>query len=392
MSDGVSLGTIAGLQVRANWSVLVLLWLFAWSLASTLPGTVPGYHTGAYWVAGIVGAVVLLASLLAHELTHAVVARHAGMTVASVTLWMFGGVTRIEGDVKNPRTEFWIAFSGPLTSLLLSALFAGLAEGMHAAAVAPVAVAVAWWLSGVNLVLAVFNLLPGAPLDGGRILQSILWRRYGDKTRAAVGAARAGRLLAFCLIGLGLVEFVTRSIVSGVWLAFIGWYLLAVAREEEARVLSQQALTGVRVADVMSANPRTAPGWISVADFIEKYLLGDRHSAYPVEASDGSVTGLITLSQLRGVPASRRANTLIGDVAIPLNRVVTARPEEPVTVLLRRVPSITDGRVLVVDQGRVVGIVAPADIAKVIETRGWPAGPPNATPTGETPEAPGSGR
>jgi Zn-dependent protease len=122
MSDGIPLGTIAGLPVRANWSVLVLLWLFAWSLATTLPQTVPGYHTRDYWVAGVIGAVVLLMSLLAHEATHAVVARRAGMEVSSVTLWMFGGVTRIEGEAQTPRTQFWIAFSGPLTSLLLSAI------------------------------------------------------------------------------------------------------------------------------------------------------------------------------------------------------------------------------------------------------------------------------
>ncbi|MBV8348618.1 MAG: site-2 protease family protein, partial [Mycolicibacterium sp.] len=342
---------------------------------------------------GVIGAVLLLASLLAHELTHAVVARRAGMKVSSVTLWMFGGVTRIEGDVKNPRTEFWIAFSGPLTSLLLAVLFAGVAEGLHAGAAAPLAAAVAWWLSGLNLLLGLFNLLPGAPLDGRRILQSILWRKYGDKTRAAIGAARAGQVLAFCLIALGLLELVTRSdVVSGVWLAFIGWYLLIVARQEEAAVLSQQALTGVRVADVMSANPRTAPGWISVADFIENYLLGDRHSAYPVEAPDGSVTGLITLSQLRGVAPSRRSSTLVRDVAVPLDRVATASPDEPVTALLQRVPSITDGRVLVVDRGRVVGIITPADIAKVIETRELAAGSANAAPAGETPEAPGSAR
>ena len=142
MSDGIPLGTIAGLPVRANWSVLVLLWLFAWSLATTLPQTVPGYHTRDYWVAGVIGAVVLLMSLLAHEATHAVVARRAGMEVYSVTLWMFGGVTRIEGEAQTPRTQFWIAFSGPLTSLLLSAIFAGAAASLRAVAAAPLAVGV----------------------------------------------------------------------------------------------------------------------------------------------------------------------------------------------------------------------------------------------------------
>jgi len=228
---------------------------------------------------------------------------------------------------------------------------------------------VAWWLSGVNLLLALFNLLPGSPLDGGRVLQAILWRRYGDKTRASLGAARAGRVLGIVLIALGLVEFLTRSLLSGVWLAFIGWFLLTVAREEEAQVLNQQSVDGVRVADVMSPNPRTAPGWISVADFIENYLLGERHSAYPVEASDGSVSGLITLSQLRRVPPSERASTLVRDAAIPLDQVTTAAPDEPATALPQRLHSIPGGRVLVVDGDQVVGIVAPSDITKPIEAR-----------------------
>ena len=241
MSDGIPLGTIAGLPVRANWSVLVLLWLFAWSLATTLPQTVPGYHTRDYWVAGVIGAVVLLMSVLAHEATHAVVARRAGMEVSSVTLWMFGGITRIQGEAQTSRTQFWIAFRSTHQPSAVSH-FCGVAASLRAVAAAPLAVGVAWWLSGVNLLLALFNLLPGAPLDGGRVLQAILWRRYGDKTRASLGAARAGRVLAIGLIALGLVEFLTRSLLSGVWLAFIGWFLLTVAREEEARVLTSSPL------------------------------------------------------------------------------------------------------------------------------------------------------
>jgi predicted transcriptional regulator len=172
------------------------------------------------------------------------------------------------------------------------------------------------------------------------------------------------------LIALGLVEFLTRSVVSGVWLAFIGWFLLTVAREEETQVSSRQSLVDVHVADVMSANPSTAPGWISVADFIENYLLRERHSVYPVEAPDGSVTGLITLSRLRGIAPTARASTLVCDAAIPLDQVATAAPGEAVTALLQRATSTTGGRALVVDGGRVVGIIAPADIAKAIEVRG----------------------
>jgi len=370
MSEHIGLGKVSGFPVSVHWSVLVILWLFTWSLASTLPHAAPGYSTAAYWLGGVIGAVVLLASLLAHELTHAVVARRAGITVSGVTLWMLGGIASLGSEAKTPKTEFRVAVSGPVTSLALAALFAGAAAGLHAFGVAPIVVGVASWLSGINLLLGLFNLLPGAPLDGGRILRAYLWRRHGDPVRAAVGAARGGRILGFILIGLGLLQFVVGSLVGGVWMAFIGWFLLTAARTEEHQVLARQSLAGVRVADAMTAHPRTAPGWITVEDFIHRYLLGDRHSAYPVEGPDGSITGLITLTQLRAVAPEARATTLVRDAAIPLHQVPTAAPHEPLTALLERLAPNTGARVLVVDAGHVVGIITATDVARLIDVRG----------------------
>ncbi|MGE5698272.1 MAG: site-2 protease family protein [Candidatus Sericytochromatia bacterium] len=369
MDGGLPLGKIAGFPVSAHWSVLVILWLFTWSLAATLPGVAPGYTAGAYWLAGACGAAVLLGSLLAHELTHALVARRVGVRVVDIKLWLFGGIARLEGDASTPRTAFWIAASGPAVSLGLAAAFAGVASGLHAAGTADIVVAVAWWLAAINLVLGLFNLLPGAPLDGGRILRAYLWRRHGDAVRAAVGAARAGKVVAYGLIGLGLVEFLLGSIVGGAWLAFVGWFLLTASRGEETAIQTRQSLTGVSVADVMTARPHSAPGWISVEEFIHRYLLGDRHSSYPVEDSDGRITGLITLTQLRNVAPEQRTATLIRDVAVPLDQVPTAEAHEPLTALLDRLAPVAGTRALVVEAGQVVGIVTASDIARVIDVR-----------------------
>ena len=233
MDDGIPLGRVAGFPLTVHWSVLVILWLFTWSLAASLPDVAPGYSRAAYWLAGAVGGAVLLASLLAHELTHAIVARRAGVEVVGVKLWLFGGIARLGGEARTPRTAFWIAASGPATSLGLAALFACLTVGLRAVGAPDIVVSVASWLAAINCVLGVFNLLPGAPLDGGRILRAYLWRRHGDAVRAEIGAARAGRILALILIGLGLLEFLAGSLVGGVWMAFIGWFLLMAAREED---------------------------------------------------------------------------------------------------------------------------------------------------------------
>ena len=369
MADGIPLGKVAGFPLTAHWSVLVIMWLFTWSLAATLPATAPGHSSSAYWLAGACGAAVLLASLLAHELMHAVVARRAGVKVRGVKLRLFGGIARLGSEAKTPQTEFRIAVSGPATSLALAAVFASAATGLRAVGTTDLVVAVAWWLAAINLILGLFNLLPGAPLDGGRILRAYLWRRHGDTTRAAVGAARAGRFVAYGLIGIGLLEFFAGSVVGGVWMAFIGWFLFTAARDEEIWVRTRQSLAGVSVDKVMTARPHTAPASISVEDFIQRYLLGDRHSAYPVESPDGSITGLITLAQLRDVAPDKRATTLIRDAAIPRDRVPTAEPHELFITLLERLAPTADRRALVVDSGRVVGIVTASDITRLIEVR-----------------------
>lgn len=368
MRDAIPIGRIAGFPVNVHWSVLVILWLFTWSLASTLPGSVKGYSHGAYWLAGACGALVLLASLVAHELAHAVVARRAGVSVGSVTLWLFGGVTTLGGEAKTPKAAFRIAIAGPATSLALAAIFGGLVAALSTVGAAPIVVGVASWLAGINLLLGLFNLLPGAPLDGGRVLRAFLWRRHGDSVRASIGAAHAGRVVAFILIGLGLAEFLLGGMVGGVWLAFIGWFIFAASREEETRISTQQMFSGVRVTDAMTARPHTAPGWITVDDFVQRYVLGDRHSAYPVVDPSGAVTGLITLRQLRDVAPGRRATTTVAEVAQPLHEVPSGAPQEPLTALLERMaPAGPRSRALVFEGGQVVGIVTPTDVARLIE-------------------------
>jgi len=369
MESGIPLGRLAGIPLSAHWSVLVILWLFGWSLADSLPSMAPGHSAGIYWLAGLSGSVVLVLSVFAHELTHALVARRYGVEVHGIKMWLFGGIAQLDSEAKDARAEFRIAASGPATSLALAGVFGVAAAALRSVPNADVASAVGWWLAGINVVVGLFNLLPGAPLDGGRILRAYLWKRHGDAERAAMQALRAGRILAYILIGTGLFEFLRGILVGGVWLVFIGWFLLSAARAEEMTRRTRRALSGLSVADVMTAHPHTAPGWISISEFIERYLLGDRHSAYPVEDRNGNITGLITLRQLRSVAPESRVRTLVCDAAIPRDRVPETNVHESITGLLGRLDPACGSRALVVDAGQVVGIVTAEDIIRLVDVR-----------------------
>lgn len=370
MRDSVRLGRVAGFPVAVNWSVLVILLLLAWSLADgVLPTSVPGQTTTAYWMAGVTGAFLLLCSLMAHELAHAIVATRSGLEVDGVTLWMFGGVATLRGEPKTPGADFRIAAVGPATSIGLGVAFGALWLALDAVGVGGLPVAVAGWLASINIVLAVFNLIPGAPLDGGRILRAALWRRGGDRYRAAVTATSVGQVVAYFLVGLGLLNFLAGNPVGGLWLMMIGWFVLSAARAEYAATVAESFLSGVNVGDLMSTPVDTGSSGLTVQDFVNHYVLGGRHSAYPVVGPVGEVEGLVTLEQLRRVPPAERSSTPVRSVAVPLGHVAVFAPADPAEELLTRVTRESGNRALVFDRGRLVGIVTPADVTRVLETR-----------------------
>lgn len=370
MKEHVRLGRVGGIAVGVNWSVFVIFGLVVWALAG---GRLPLEHpeVSQVWrVAAALGAgIVFFLSLLAHELSHAFVARRNGVEVEGITLWMFGGVARLEGEANDAGAEFRIAAVGPAVSIVLGAVFlalTSLAAASELSGDAAVVESMLRWLGVINIVLAVFNLMPGAPLDGGRILRAVLWRWRGDRQRAAVLAARAGRIFGFLLVALGFLEFISTSGIGGLWLVFIGFFLVVAATAEEQHAKLNTVLADVHVADVMASDPVTVPADTPVPEFIDNYVMRHHFSGYPV-MDGGRVRGLVTLNRIKSVPAARRAELTVGDIACSMDDLPVARSHEPLPDLLPRLSGCADGRAIVLDDDHLVGIVSPTDIARRIE-------------------------
>lgn len=372
MRATLPLGRVAGVPVGLHWSVLGIVVLLVVVLSARLPVLLPGRDGVSYLLVAILAAGLFVLSLLAHEMAHAVVARRNRIKVDGVTLWLLGGVARLRGEALTPGAEFRIAAVGPATSLLVGVVFGVLAWLASVASVTALVVTVLAYLAWINVVLAGFNLIPAAPLDGGRILRSAVWAWRGDRLTATIWSTRAGRVLGFALIALGLVDAITglTGATGGLWWVLIGLFVVTMAGAEEQQARTGAALAGTRVRDVMTPHPDTAHGDRTVAAFLHEVALHRRHSAFPLLDDAGRVQGLVTLNRLRAVPADRRDSTPLRDVACPPRDIPLAEPDEPLSGLLPRLGGCADGRALVMSDGVLVGIVSPSDVSHAVALRG----------------------
>lgn len=387
MNQGVLIARLAGVRIRAHWSVLVIAALLTWGLGSgIIPLAVPGTPPPLAWITAAVGAVLLIVSLTAHELAHSIVARRRGLPADEITLWIFGGVSHIQGDWKSPRTELLVAAAGPAVTLLIAGLCFSLSWLLVVAAAPDLVVLLAQWLAAVNALLLVFNLLPAFPLDGGRILRSALWARRHDRARATLTAARVGRVFAYLIVALGMADILLTADFGGLWLMIIGWFLATTARSEERGEQVRNSLAGARVAEVMSVNPRTVPSWVTVDLFINHYAAGTGLTAFPTNGLDGRVDGLVTANALRRVPPGQRSTRRATEVMIPIAQAPVTRPDELITELLTRVGRQSEGHALVFDGDKLVGVISPSDIGRRLRF-GVPQPPPLSVPSPGLPPA-----
>ena len=349
------LGRVAGIPVGVHWSLLVIAALLTTSLAgSMLPSVLPNAD-GSYWAAAILAAGLFFASILAHELAHSLLARHYGQKVDDITLWALGGVSRLGSEAPTPRAEGMVAVVGPATSAALGGMFLGAGALLrvlttHNSLLAVVLV----WLGVINLVLAVFNLLPGAPLDGGRVVSAVLWARSGDRRRAQIGAAKAGRVLGGALIALGAVNVLFGVGFGSLWTMLIGWFVLEASRAEEQAARVSLSFDGRTVRDLMTAAPPEVPEWLTVGDVRASVPAPPAHQhTIVLRAYDGSVRSTVAVDLVRRLPAEVQ----LREVARP---AVVAAPDAPVMSTLQDSGPI--GAIVVMDGSQVLGVIGPDEL------------------------------
>ncbi|GII21517.1 site-2 protease family protein [Planosporangium mesophilum] len=369
MGQTLRLGRVAGIPVGVHWSVLVIMALLVQGLAtSVLPTSAAGQPAWAYWTMAVAAAVLFLVSLLAHELAHALVARRYGIRVQRVTLWLLGGVAELTDEAPHARADLFVAAAGPLTSVLAGAAFAGSAVVTTVAGAPAVLTAALIWLALINGVLAIFNLLPGAPLDGGRVLRAVLWRVRGDRDRASLAAARAGHGLGLVLVMAGLAEVLFTGRLRGLWMALVGWFLVSAATAEEAGARYRSMLGQVPVREVMNPYPLSGNPEQSVGDFARTVASRAHHRAFPLRDWYGRPAGVVRLADVARVPADARERT-------PLSQVATQPDQVPVVSASRPAAEIAPalaryGLVLVVEDDLLVGVVSEADMVRATELAG----------------------
>ncbi len=368
MIAGIRIARLFGFEIRLDLSWFVVFLLVFWTFAQgVFPSRVPGYSSAVYSTMALVGAILFFGSVLMHELAHSAVARARGIPVEGITLFIFGGVARVRSDVENPKDEFLITVVGPLSSAVIGLVLLAFARvGTHWGVTDSVT-GVADFLSLANFMLAGFNLIPGFPLDGGRLFRSLVWYVSKDLRKATRWASYTGRGFGLLLIGYGILNLFWGGLVAGMWLIFIGWFLAQAAEASYRQLILRRILEGVQASEAMTRAPETVRPELTLRDLVDEYFLRRRYSSFPVEDDDGNLLGLITLTQVKKVERERWPTTRVGDVMMPVSGAVIVRSRDTLAEVLAKLESEGVGRALVVDNGRLEGVISNADVAQWLD-------------------------
>jgi Zn-dependent protease/CBS domain-containing protein len=365
---GITLGQVRGIPIRIDASWLVIATLIVWTLSvAYFPNVVPGLDRALYWLAGSIAALCFFGSVLLHELSHCLVAIRAGLPVRSVTLFIFGGVSEITAEPPSPKVEFWMAAAGPAASFAIAALVYGIAwlVDLTASPGARTTLLQAGlgYLAAINLLLGLFNLVPGFPLDGGRMLRAGLWHWQGNLTKATRWASVGGKIVAALLMGVGAVVLLNGGVVAGLWYGFIGLFLWQAADTAYTQLQLTQGLAGHQVGEVMTRPAVAVPAELTLSAFIDEFVFRQRHSGYPV-VEGGRPVGLITVQLVRDVPQVRWRESTVRTVMTPLSQPLLA--SDDLSVAVQRLTEAGVSQFPVVSQGQLIGVISFTDLAMVL--------------------------
>ena len=363
--SGIKIGQVFGIPIFLHLSWILIFGLITYSLVDEYGARYPQWTSGQLWSLGVITSLLFFGSVLFHELSHSAVARHYRIPVASITLFFFGGIASITRDPDSAGQEFLMAAAGPASSYVLAGAFWLLAQATPNDSMPN---ALATWLAGTNALLATFNLLPGFPLDGGRVFRSVVWgitKNYSKSTRIA---SRVGQGIAYAMMAFGLyTAFVLHSSVNGVWFVFLGWFLLTAARQSYQQVEAQGALQGLRAVDVMTSDMPTVARDLSLDEYAREVSRTGRRAHLVV--SDGKLVGLMRVEVLQAVPREEWPSTSVQAVMIPREKLAWTAPEEPVLSVLERMRSANVDQLAVIREDNVVGLVTRDSILRVVQAR-----------------------
>lgn len=370
LSRSLPLFKTFGIQVKVHWSWLILGFLVASSLAmGWFPTLAPEHGNGAYWAAGVLGAIGLFLSIVIHEFSHALVGRSHQMPISNITLFLFGGVAQMEDEPPNPKAEFQMAIAGPLASVALAFIFLGLYRWSAQVEGSSLLQATLSYLASINIVVAVFNMLPGFPLDGGRVLRSILWYIKNDIVWATRIASGIGQLFGWLLMILGVVSLLVGQAASAIWSFLLGLLLMTFARSSYVQLVVKQTLHGKPATTFMDPTPLTVSPETPVSDLMRGFLNRSEQSIYPVISEDQEFLGCVDLSKARSMPEEEWNRHSVREIVQACEKDLQITPEEDAETALTRMSKSGHKELVVVRENRLIGILRQAAIIRYLSLR-----------------------
>jgi Zn-dependent protease/CBS domain-containing protein len=358
------IGTIMGIPIRVHFSWFIIFGLITWSLSTFyFPQAAPDLPAASYWVKGVLAAFLLFASVGFHELAHSFVAKKYNISMESITLFIFGGVAQMKGEPPHPKAEFRIAIAGPLSSFFLSVLFLFLSMTASGGIKALFS-----YIAQINFIIALFNLIPGFPMDGGRVLRSAIWKKKNDFYYATRMASGIGQKIALFFIFFGIFSLFTRM-PGGLWLMLIGWFLYTAAQSSYQQSTLQESLSGIKVKDIMVKDIMTLSSSLTVDEAVNGYFLRYGYGGFPV-MRDGDFLGIITLKEVKEVPREDWTRVTVGSVFVTHERKWEVSPEDDVMRALEMMIREDKGRLVIIENNRLSGLITRNGIARYVQIKG----------------------